>query len=237
MKRISAAILFAIVLFSLNACRKVIGHGPVVSENKTVSNFTAISFRVPGDLYYVQDSVFKVEVRAQENILREIETYTTGGELKIKVRDHVNLRSREDIRITVSAPSLTGLSLSGSGSAKVVQPYKPANVRLSVSGSGSITINQLATNNIDASVSGSGELLVLNGTAKHADADISGSGRIDLLGVVASTARTHISGSGSIKLHVNDELNSKISGSGTVYYKGNPVVNTTVSGSGKVIRF
>lgn len=237
MKKISVALLLAIALVSLNACRKVIGHGPVVTENRTTSNFTSINFGVPGDLYYTQDSVYKIEIQAQENILREIETYTVGNELKIRVRDHVRLRSREDIRINISAPSITGLALSGSGNVKVLQPYKPSNARLTVSGSGTMTINQLEpNNNIDATVSGSGELFVLNGMAKHADADISGSGRIDLVGVITKTARTQISGSGSVKLHVTDELNSKISGSGTVYYKGNPIVNTTISGSGRVVR-
>ena len=235
MKTISSALLLFIAVVTFNSCRKVVGHGPLVTENRTVSNFNSINFKVPGDLYYVQDSVYKIEIQAQENILRQIETYAVGTELKIKVRDLVNLRSREDIRITVSAPSITELSLGGSGNIKVVQPYKPSSVKLSVGGSGTITINQIETNNIDASVSGSGELMVSNGTAKHQDTDISGSGRIDLVGVVTNTALTHISGSGSIRLHVKDELTSKISGSGTVYYRGNPKINSTTSGSGKVI--
>jgi hypothetical protein len=236
MKRISVALLFATVLISLNSCRKVTGHGPVVTENRSISNFTAIHFAVPADLYYTQENTYKIEIQAQENILKEIETYLVGNELKIKVRDHIHLRSREDIRIIVSAPAVNNLSVSGSGNLKVLQPYKPSNAKLSVSGSGTLTINQMETTNVDARVSGSGELLVLNGSAKHQDADISGSGRIDLLGNVTNTASTHISGSGSIRVHVEGELNSKIAGSGTVYYRGNPVINTTVLGSGKVVR-
>lgn len=234
MKKIIVALLISVILMTLNACRKVIGHGPVVNENRTVSGFTAINMRVPGDLYFVQDSIYKIEIEAQENIIREIETSTNGTELKIRVRDHVRLRAREDIRITVSAPSVTQLTVSGSGTIKVLQPYKPASAKLSVSGSGTITINQMETNNIDASVSGSGELFVMTGTASHEDVDISGSGRIDLLGVIVNTADTRISGSGSIKLYVNQQLTSKISGSGRVYYKGNPVIHTTITGSGKV---
>lgn len=237
MKRISVALLLTIIaLVSLNSCRKVTGHGPVVTENRSISNFTSIHFDVPADLYYTQDSQYKVEIHAQENIIKEIETYLAGNELKIKVRDHINLRSREDIRIEVSGPSVTALSLGGSGNIKVTQPYKPVNAVLSVRGSGSITINQMETNNIDARVSGSGDLQVFSGKAKHQDVDISGSGRIDFVGIVTNTARTEISGSGSIRLYVTDELTSKISGSGTVYYKGNPAINTTVSGSGKVKR-
>jgi len=236
MKKISLALLLGIVIIGLPACRKVIGHGPVITENRTVSNFNSIRFDVPGDLYYTQDNVYKIEIQAQENIVKEIETYLVGNELKIRVNDHARLRSREDIRINISAPSINGLTLSGSGNVKVLQAYTPSNGRLVVSGSGTMTIDRLETNNLDTEVSGSGELLIFNGVADHANADISGSGRIDLFGLITKTANTKISGSGSVKLHATDELNSKITGSGSVYYKGNPVVNSTVSGSGKVIR-
>jgi len=236
MKRISVALLLAIASIGFNACHKVVGHGPVETENRAVTNFTAINFGVPGELYYTQDSIYKIEIQAQQNIIKEIETFVVGNELKIRVRDHIHLRSHEDIRINVSAPSVTGLVLNGSGNLKVLQPYKPSTVKLAVKGSGTMTINQLETNNIDAAVSGSGELMVFNGKTNHEEADISGSGRIDILGIAAKTARAEISGSGNINLYVNERLDSKISGSGTVSYKGNPVVNTTVSGSGRVVK-
>jgi Putative auto-transporter adhesin, head GIN domain len=235
-KRISVALLVAIVLTGLYSCHKVVGHGPVITESRDLSNFTSINFGVPGDLYFTQENNYKIEIVAQENIIREIETYMSGSELKIRVPDHVRLRTDEDIRINVSAPVANGLTLSGSGNVNVFDAWHSLNTRLLVSGSGTMSVNQLEAENLDAAVSGSGELFVMNGSTSHEEADISGSGRIDLLGVVARTARTQISGSGSVKLHVKEELNTKISGSGSVYYKGNPVVNTTISGSGKVVR-
>jgi Putative auto-transporter adhesin, head GIN domain len=235
MKKISLAFLISTII-ALPSCRKVTGHGPVVSEERSLSNFNAINFGVPGNLYYTQDSVYKIEIQAQENIVPEIETYLVGSELIIRVHDHVNLRSGEDIRINISAPSITALALSGSGNLNVLQPYRSSTSRLVVSGSGAMTLNQIETDKIDATISGSGELMVFKGKVKHEDVNISGSGRIDLLGVKSNTARTQVSGSGSVKLQVIDELNSKISGSGSVYYLGNPVVNSTVSGSGRVVR-
>lgn len=236
MKKISLALLSFIIFLSMPSCRKVAGHGPVVTENRSISNFNSIAFAVPGNLFFTQDSVYKIEIQAQENITREIETYLVGSELKIRVSDHVRLRSNEEIRINVSAPSITALLLSGSGNVHVLNSYRPANTRLTISGSGSMNIQDIVTNKVEVAVSGSGELLVMNGTASHEEVDISGSGQIDLLGMVARTARTKISGSGSVKLHVTDELHSTISGSGTVYYQGSPAVNTTISGSGKVVK-
>ena len=236
MKQISLVLLTTLAFLPFQSCRKVVGHGPVITETRTVANFTSVAFGVPGVMYYTQDTVFGIEIQAQENIVREIETYLVGNELKVRVHDHVRLRTHEDIRVNVRAPALGALSLSGSGNIKVIQPYRPANTRLVVSGSGTISVNQLETTNIDATVSGSGHLIVFDGVAKHIDGDISGSGRIDLIGVPAKTARTRITGSGSVKLNVSDELNSNISGSGTVFYKGNPVINSRVTGSGRVVR-
>lgn len=236
MKRISVALLIVATIVSLNSCRKVTGHGPLVNENRSISNFNSISFGIPGDLYYTEGSNYNIEIVAQENILKEIETTLIGTELKIRVRDHVHLRAHEDIRINITAPALTTLSSSGTGNVKVLQPYRPSNSKLAVSGSGTMTIQQLETNNIDAEVSGSGELFIASGTANHINADISGSGRIDMIGLTTNTANTKISGSGSVKVNVIQELTTKISGSGKVYYKGNPTINTTITGAGKVIK-
>lgn len=136
MKKLNVGLLMILMVAGIQSCRKVVGHGPVVTENRFVANFSSIQFGVPGVLYYTPDSVFKVEIQAQENILHEIETYVVGNEIKIKVRDHVNLRTHEDIRVNVSAPSVTALSLSGSGNLKVSHLYRPTNARLTVSGSG-----------------------------------------------------------------------------------------------------
>lgn len=237
MKKIALALLFAIIITGFYSCHKVVGYGPVITEKRATTHFTSINFGVPGDLYFTQDSMYKIEIQGQENIIREIQTYIVGDELKIRVNDHTHLRSGEDIRINITAPSVTGLTLSGSGNIRILQPYQTPAAKFVISGSGSLTITKLETAGIDAEVNGSGELFVLEGITKHEDLDISGSGRIDLAGVVAKTARTEIKGSGSMKLHVSDELSNKISGSGTVYYKGNPVVNTIISGSGRVVRF
>ena len=124
MKKISLALLLLISVISFHSCRKVIGHGPVVTENRTVlQTLLPLISEYLEIMYYTQDSVYKIEIQAQENIIWEIETYVVGNELKIRVNDHVKLRSHEDIRINVSAPSITGLLVSGSGNIKVLQPY------------------------------------------------------------------------------------------------------------------
>ena len=90
MKRISVVLLIILAIVGFNSCRKVTGHGPLVNETRSISNFNSISYGIPGDLYYTEGSDYKIEIQAQENILREIETTLIGSELKIRVRDDVH---------------------------------------------------------------------------------------------------------------------------------------------------
>lgn len=236
MKKFSVAALFVLALISLNACRKVVGEGPVVTETRSTGEFLGIKFEVPGEMIYVPGDGYKVEIKAQQNIINVIETAIVNRELKVRVRNNVNLRSHEDIRVTVTAPPVLSLGLSGSAKISALQSFSPENINLFISGSGSIFINEINTDHLDASISGSGKIEILRGSANVEDFSISGSGEIEALGFPAKKAHTQISGSGKISVKVSEELNNKISGSGSVYYLGTPVVNSSISGNGKVVQ-
>ncbi|MEP7258032.1 MAG: head GIN domain-containing protein [Flavitalea sp.] len=236
MKKFSIIFLSALALISLNSCRKIVGEGPVVTESRNTSDFTGIHYSVPGQLVYEPGDVFSIKIDAQQNILNVIETYVSNHELRIKVRDNTIIRSGEDIRVTVTAPPVTALEVSGSGTIHVLQHYAPESVKLQVSGSGKILLNSLETGHVKTKISGSGQVQALNGSATHEDISISGSGQLDFLNVMAIKAVTHTSGSGTIKLGVSDELDTHISGSGTVYYKGEPIITSSISGSGRLVK-
>lgn len=228
-------ILFAAPILIFNACRKITGEGPVVIENRAPGNFTALAVKISGDITYKEDSVYRVEVIAQQNILNVIETPVINGELVLRFKNNVYVRSHEDIRINVKAPALNGLSVSGSGNLQTLGTYKPGSLQLEISGSGNINLQSLVTNNLEAAISGSGKVLASSGMVNQETLKIRGSGSIDLIDINAKSATTTTSGSGTTKVNVSESLQAKISGSGDVYYKGSPAVTLSVSGSGKVI--
>jgi len=235
--RFFTLLLLGGVLFTLQSCRKIIGKGPVVTETRSTGSFTEVWFEVGGDLRFVPSDDYEVVIEAQRNVIDVIETNISGGELKVKVRNGVNLRSREDIRVTVRAPFVSAFTINGSGDLDVpaiVSASGPASIR--VNGSGSVRINEVDAEDINLRINGSGKIRALSGSVDHAEVSISGSGDVDLSAIQARTAATETSGSGTIRLQVSDELNVKISGSGSVYYKGHPSVNTNISGSGTVVR-
>jgi hypothetical protein len=234
MKQLTLALVSLVALLS-TSCHKVTGKGPVVTEVRPLSNFSAIDMRINGDVYFRQDPAYKVEINAQQNILDRMETYVSNGRLVIRFEDNVWVRN-EHIVVNLSAPSVNFFKVDGSGSLTTTGLINPSNIELRVEGSGDIRIIDMATGNVNAKVSGSGSIRVNNGTATDVDLEITGSGDIDMLNVSANKARTNTSGSGNTKVNASQTLDVNITGSGNIYYKSNPVINTRVTGSGRLIK-
>ncbi|ULQ57184.1 DUF2807 domain-containing protein [Flavihumibacter rivuli] len=233
---LSATLIIAAISMVLPSCTKVSGKGPVVTETRSIgSNFSSVYFAVPGTITYQYANAAGVVIEAQQNIIDRIETYISGNELKVKVRDNTVLRNHEEIRILVSGPMAEKISQHGSGEIHIKDRFQPANLRLESNGSGRISIDQLETGFLDARIEGSGDILVSQGRLRKEKAVISGSGRFELLNLEADTAYTQTNGSGDIRLWAREYLDCRISGSGNVAYKGSPQINLSVSGSGKLI--
>jgi hypothetical protein len=238
MKKFSLILVAAMALM-LGSCYKdsITGDGILVTQSRGVTGFAGIDLRVSGEVYFQQDSVYKVEINAQQNILDVMETYVSENRLVIRFKNSVRVKSHDPVKVVVSAPSFNSLRISGSGNIIGTGSLAPSSMELDISGSGNITLADLKTGLIDADISGSGDVNVSSGSATEEKLKISGSGSMDLSTVAASRVNTKTSGSGDVRVSASQQLDVNISGSGSVYYKGNPVINTSISGSGKVIHF
>lgn len=234
MKAVYSVLVAVAVLFLFNSCKKVTGEGPMVNQTRSVGTFSGLSISISGNVQYRQDSVHKVEIQAQQNILDVIETRVMNNELVIKFKNSVKVKDHEPINVFISSPSMTSLGLSGSGSLSALGSFNSQHLRLRLSGSGNLTVQNIVTGNIDAAISGSGNIKVLSGSAASETLEISGSGDMDFKEVAVATANTKTSGSGNMYVNVSQRLDAKISGSGSVMYRGTPVVSASISGSGQV---
>jgi hypothetical protein len=209
----------------------------MITEYRTPAAFSALKINLSGETLYKQAPELKIELQAQKNILDLIETNVINGELVVKFKDFVNLRSNEQIRILISGPDVNSISVNGSGNITTLGTFKPQSLFMHIKGSGNIFVPFLLTNDVDAIINGSGNIRVANGDVSAEELTITGSGSIDMQNVPAQHAATDTRGSGSIKINVINTLYATISGSGSVHYKGNPTVHAEISGSGKVVRF
>jgi len=236
MTRFSLLFTTSILLIAgFTSCKKVVGTGPQVSSIRTLDAFNSISLAMDATVNITQDSFYKVEVIAQNNIMDAILTKVNDGRLTIQHKNNVYIKSAP-ISVNITMPNINNLNLSGSGTIQVQNQLVNNSLETNVSGSGKIIIPSIETMNITSTISGSGAITIHSGSTHQLISNISGSGEIDLLNVQANTANTTTSGSGDTKVYATQSLYAKISGSGDVYYRGNPSIESNISGSGRLIK-
>lgn len=237
MKKIKQFAAIVSMMLLLVSCSKMKGEGPVVSETRTVPQFTGLILKVPGQTILTQGPVFKVELLAQQNILDEIETVMTGSDLTIKFRkSNTNVRSHDEPVFKITMPFIDKAELHGSGNLNAAAVVDAELIDLLINGSGSMEFSNLQATEVLAKTNGSGKIRVKAGTTDRADLEISGSGDIEVADLVSREAEVHISGSGKVEVNASEKLKVRISGSGKVRYRGTPVISSEVSGSGSIGR-
>jgi hypothetical protein len=204
-------------------------------ETRDEKGFSKVNFGISGDLKIKIGPEFSVVLEGDKSDINEIITEVSGDKLLIKQENwHFNFNEKVNVYITM--PELSGLSVSGSGKAEVVDPIKNAdNLNLSVSGSGRLLTAGVETDNLDCSISGSGNITIgSSGNADRGSISISGSGNYRGESMEIDHLDVHVSGSGNCTCKAGDSLKAGISGSGNVNYYGDPKIDARVSGSGHV---
>lgn len=211
--RISGYVLAICLAACTLSCGEVVsGSGRVTSESRPVGHFKEIELSGSGELIVEQTDSESVSVEAEDNLLPLITVEVSGDRLNLGFRNGVNVRPTKPIVFRVNVKELTGLALSGSGSAK---------------------LTKIETPRLVVRISGSGEVHI-SGKADKQEVHISGSGSYSAEHLASKDATIEISGSGSAAVDASEHLEASISGSGSIEYAGNPSVNQHISGSGSV---
>ncbi len=235
MKNTNILIILAVAATGLSSCNKISGEGGIVYEDRVVTGFSKVSLSMDATVYYQSDTGSKITLSGQQNILDAIQTDLENGTLVIKYKKKVTIGNHLPVTVTVSAPGINTLAISGSGDIRTLVNWEAYVASLEISGSGNINLYGIQAHDLSATISGSSRITVNGGSARNENLDISGSGSIDLQQVLADTVYANISGSGDILVTVSDLLDGTISGSGNIRYSGNPVVNSHISGSGSIV--
>ena len=187
--------------------------GVTATQTRTVASFTSLDLAASNNVTIIVGRPQSVVVHANSNLINHVTTDVVAGTLVI---GHTgSLTARGPMSVDVSVPSLTALSLSGSGQ---------------------ISATGISTPQLTMTISGSG-LLSAAGTATRLDVTINGDGQAQLSQLIARDVHAVVSGSGLIQVTATTSLDAAIPGSGTIIYSGNPPqVTTSVTGSGTVIR-
>jgi hypothetical protein len=188
-------VLITLIVPLSTSCKKVNGKGDVLTQTRSITGFTGIGLALEAQLRFIPDSIFRVELTAQENVLDVVETFVEGGVLVVKLEHNIVLGKHEEIQVLIHAPGINLLDISGSGNIIQTGNWISPSIRTSISGSGNLNLGYLEAAVFSIYISGSGNIQLTAG--KLLDATISGSGNILYDG--NPVVYTHISGSGTVR--------------------------------------
>lgn len=231
MTRLLTAISSAIILCS---CHSIKGSGNIVTQTRNLNQFEGVKTSGSIDIEVMNDESQVVKVEADDNIVPYIITKVDNGLLTVHLKSNISYRNI-NAKVYVSAPSITMLNVTGSGSIISKGTLKDADkIDVKVSGSGDIDA-YIDAPSIVANISGSGTIN-LGGRTKDFNCSISGSGDIKCNKLLSENTTVSVTGSGTAHVFASVHLLAKVTGSGDIYYSGNPPspeIRKTGSGSVK----
>lgn len=228
---LAGTVIICFIVFSCTSSVQLSGQTTTITRD--LPAFRSVSLSISADVLISQGSQQKVEIEADENVIDIIETNVRGDDLVIKTENFF-WRNIGKVRIYVTVPELNGLQVSGSGDIVAQTPIITDEIDLNISGSGSIQIEELESQDVHATITGSGDIrLAGDNTASNLKTVITGSGDFRAADFAVENASVNITGSGTARIHVTNELETNITGSGDVHYRGNPLVDANSTGSGR----
>jgi len=205
-----ASVLFVVSCADDN---KIIGSGNLVTETRSVGEFTRFSSDGVFEVDISENETQSVEVTADQNVMQYVKTTVSSEQLSLYLKDgnYSDINVSADIKVV----DLKGISNSGTGNINAHNISGEDEFSVLNSGSATITIDGQ-----------SAALTIMN----------EGTGNFRGFNFTVNTCQVENIGSGDIEVNCVESLDVKIDGSGNVYYKGSPTTfNVEITGSGKVI--
>ncbi len=217
MKKLFLLPLLFITIVSLactaNSPQTVRGSGNVTSETRPVTGFTGVELASSGQVIVSLGDSESVVVEADDNLLPYIQTTIRNGVLVIGAKPLTSISMTSPVHVTIIMKSLN---------------------KASVTGSGDMTIDGAAAQDMTFSLPGSGTITAA-GTADSVTITLKGSGDIRCGDLQAKSANVKINGSGNVTVFASENLTASIFGSGNIQYLSGPTnINKSVTGSGNI---
>jgi len=216
------------------------GSNNITTETRSVDNFHHVDLSTSANVYIQQGSNYHVIVETSDNLQDIVQTEVNNGLLSVSSKKDKCIHELETLNVYITAPDLSKVSISGAGSIYMPNKFVSDDFIVWSSGSGSIIIDSLQTDELSTNISGSGEAYVsCTDTLTNIDIWSSGSGQVDLRNAPTFSAMVNLSGQGDLFLSTKNTLSGTISGSGSIYYNSNytPIITSNISGSGLIQSF
>ena len=215
MKNILFALLAIATLFTSACVSEVsfVGSDVIASESRTVTGFDRITLTGTVDVNIIQGANLSVTVRANDNLLSEVETELRGSTLEVGLSPGNFRNVRAEVNVVL--PTLAGVSTTSTGDATVENFTNLVGFSVDISSTGSVNIGNSTTDQLIANLSGTGDM--------------------EAFGLTASTAEVNTTSTGSAEVTVINSLTGSLTGTGDISFRGTPSVDVIVTGTGEVV--
>jgi hypothetical protein len=205
--------LISLALLAIAGC----GGGDRITQTRAVAPFDRLEIADSVDVEVVPGDGREVRVYGGEDVLDRVETSSSGGVLRIDIRDRgivIGPDPLGDVRVQVAASELNAVRIAGSGD---------------------VELGDLAVPELELEIEGAGEVDA-SGAADRLTATIRGAGDADLGDLAVRTATVVVHGAGDADVNVSERLDVTVRGAADVVYRGDPVVTQDIEGAGEVRR-
>lgn len=226
---IGTAIILSACNFNFSTGER--GNGHVVTEERSVSDFTEVKASAGMDVYLSEGDANKVVVEADENLLPLITTEVKDGKLNITTSGNIGFYKSKKVYVTYK--ELTDIS--ASSGAEIVGNSVIRSERLSLNSSSGAEIKlEVFSRELSATCS-SGADIEIKGKASSFNAQASSGSELDAQKLETINGIARASSGAKINLTVKENLETHVSSGADINYYGNPVsVNSNKSSSGSV---
>jgi len=222
-----------------DAADTVRGSGTATTERRDIGTFVGVALGAPFAVVLRPASREAIEIVADDNVLRLIETTLRGSgndrTLQIQLARNTRIEPRTPVVVTVDVVRLERVALGGAGSI-VGKSFKAPKLDAAVGGSGSIALRELDAGELSVAIGGSGSFRA-DGRANKLSVDIAGSGNCHTAHLAAAEVSVAVAGSGDARVRADNALSASIAGSGDVYHSGAATPQVAIVGTGRVKRF
>lgn len=224
-------IFFGLILL-LVACVTKYGSGKIISENRSLQNFTGIEVGGDFDVEVVSGKDYNVKIEADDNVMPYVITEMDGDRLKLSLAKNFSVNDGH-LKAYISAPVIKYIQ--ASASAKITSPSginSEDKVELSTSSAGSIkTAVDAPAVKLGAS---SGSEIEASGMCKTLTGSASSGASVKAADLLSENADVSASSGGSVRLYSSVNLKAQASSGGSIRYSGTPSTQIEKSSGGSV---
>ncbi len=196
----------------------------------TVESFTRLAAMGPDNVIFKTGDSFTITASGDAAALEALRYVIKDGRLVVGRKDKG--WKGAPATITITAPSISALTLAGSGDL-TADKVNGDDVKLSLAGSGNLKVADVTAKTLKGSIAGSGNFDIA-GKATSADYSVAGSGKLQAGKLATTDAEISVAGSGDVDANATGAVKAKIAGSGNINVTGGAKCTSSSAGSGKV---